>query len=72
MRQLHSPVRWADTVREDDRRRCHSNCRVRSRKSADWAQHRRIERRKEIGMFALEDSPAIDAALASCQESSDA
>jgi [acyl-carrier-protein] S-malonyltransferase len=34
--------------------------------------NRRIERRKEIGMLALEDSAAIDEAIASCRENSDA
>ncbi len=71
VRQLFSPVRWADTVRE---------------MIAGGVTHivecgpgkvltglnRRIERRKEIGMFALEDSAAIDEAVASCRESSNA
>ena len=71
VRQLFSPVRWADTVRE---------------MIASGVTHvvecgpgkvltglnRRIERRKEIVMFALEDSAAIDEAIASCREGSDA
>lgn len=71
VRQLFSPVRWADTVRE---------------MIAGGVTHivecgpgkvltglnRRIERRKEIGMFALEDIAAIDEVVASCRESSNA
>jgi [acyl-carrier-protein] S-malonyltransferase len=71
VRQLFSPVRWAETVRE---------------MVAGGVTHivecgpgkvltglnRRIERRKEIGMLALEDSAAIDEAIASCRENSDA
>ena len=66
VKQLFSPVRWADTVRQ---------------MVADGVTHfaecgpgkvltglnRRIERRKEIAMFALEESAAIDEAIATCR-----
>lgn len=71
VRQLFSPVRWADTVRQ---------------MVADGVTHfaecgpgkvltglnRRIERRKEIAMFALEEGAAIDEAIASCRGTTNA
>jgi len=71
VQQLFSPVRWADTVRQ---------------MIAGGVTHivecgpgkvltglnRRIERRKEIAMSALEESPAIDEAIATCRGASNA
>ena len=71
VRQLYSPVRWAETVREMIAGGVSQIVECGPGKVLTGL-NRRIERRKEIGMFALEDSPAIDAALASCRESSDA
>lgn len=65
VQQLYSPVRWADTVRQ---------------MVAGGVTHivecgpgkvltglnRRVERSKEVEMFALEDSDAIDQAIAAC------
>ncbi|HEU4532278.1 MAG TPA: ACP S-malonyltransferase [Steroidobacteraceae bacterium] len=65
VQQLFSPVRWAETVR---------------RMIANGATHivecgpgkvlsglnRRVERRKEIAVFAIDDSESIDAAVAAC------
>jgi [acyl-carrier-protein] S-malonyltransferase len=65
VQQLFSPVRWAETVR---------------RMVASGATHivecgpggvltglnRRVERRKEISVFAVDDGPTIDAAIAAC------
>jgi [acyl-carrier-protein] S-malonyltransferase len=67
VRQLYSPVRWTETVRQ---------------MIADGATHlvecgpgkvlaglnRRIERRKEIVILALEDTAAIDEALTACEQ----
>ncbi len=65
VQQLFSPVRWAETVR---------------RMVSSGATHivecgpgkvltglnRRVERRKEISVFAVDDGPTIDAAIAAC------
>jgi [acyl-carrier-protein] S-malonyltransferase len=71
VQQLYSPVRWAETVR---------------RMVSTGVTHivecgpgkvltglnRRVERRKEISVFALEDSESIDAAIAACWGTQDA
>lgn len=71
VQQLYSPVRWAETVR---------------RMVAGGVTHivecgpgkiltglnRRVERRKEIAVFALEDSTAIDEAITNCWGTTDA
>jgi [acyl-carrier-protein] S-malonyltransferase len=71
VQQLVSPVRWAETVR---------------RMVASGVTHivecgpgkvltalnRRVERRKEIGVYAVEDSTSIDAAIAACWGTTDA
>lgn len=71
VRQLYSPVRWADTVR---------------RMVASGVTHivecgpgkvltglnRRVERRKEISVYALEDGASIDEAIAACWRTTDA
>jgi [acyl-carrier-protein] S-malonyltransferase len=71
VQQLYSPVRWAETVR---------------RMVSTGVTHivecgpgkvltglnRRVERRKEISVFALEDSESIDAAIVACWGTQDA
>ncbi|HJS22210.1 MAG TPA: ACP S-malonyltransferase [Steroidobacteraceae bacterium] len=71
VQQLFSPVRWAETVR---------------RIVASGVTHivecgpgkvltglnRRVERRKEISVYALEDSATIDEAIAACWGTTDA
>jgi len=71
VQQLFNPVRWAETVR---------------RMVASGVTHivecgpgkvltglnRRVERRKEIAVYAVEDSPSIDEAIAACWGTTDA
>lgn len=71
VQQLFSPVRWAETVR---------------RMVANGATHivecgpgkiltglnRRVERRKEISVFAVDDGPSIDLAISACWGTQDA
>jgi [acyl-carrier-protein] S-malonyltransferase len=71
VQQLFSPVRWAETVR---------------RMVASGVTHivecgpggvltglnRRVERRKEISVYAMEDSATIDEAIAACWGTTDA
>ncbi len=71
VRQLFSPVRWADTVREMITGGVTHVVECGPGKVLTGL-NRRIERRKEIVMLALEDSAAIDEAIASCREGSDA
>jgi [acyl-carrier-protein] S-malonyltransferase len=71
VRQLFSPVRWADTVRAMISGGVTQIVECGPGKVLTGL-NRRIERRKEIGMFALEDSAVIDEAIASCRENSDA
>jgi len=69
--QLFSPVRWAETVR----RMINSGvthiveCGPGGVLSG---LNRRVERRKEISVFSIEDSEAIDAAIAACWGTQDA
>jgi [acyl-carrier-protein] S-malonyltransferase len=71
VRQLFSPVRWADTVREMIAGGATRIIECGPGKVLTGL-NRRIERRKEIAMFALEDSAAIDEAIAGCRENSNA
>jgi len=71
VQQLFSPVRWAETVR----RMIHSGvthiveC---GPGGVLTGLNRRVERRKDIAVFALEDSGRIDEAIAACWGTQDA
>ncbi|HZF26984.1 MAG TPA: ACP S-malonyltransferase [Steroidobacteraceae bacterium] len=65
VRQLFSPVRWADTVRQMVQGGVTHIVECGPGKILTGL-NRRIERNKEIAMSALEDGAAIDAAIATC------
>ena len=71
VQQLFSPVRWADTVRQmlADGVTRFAEC---GPGKVLTGLNRRIERRKEIAMFALDEGVAIDEAIASCRGTSNA
>lgn len=65
--QLYKPVRWADTVRAMLASGVTTFVECGPGKVLT-SLNRRIERKPELKMFALEDPASIDAALAACQE----
>ncbi len=65
--QLYKPVRWADTVRAMLASGVTTFVECGPGKVLT-SLNRRIERRPELKMLALEDPASIDAALAACQE----
>jgi [acyl-carrier-protein] S-malonyltransferase len=69
--QLYKPVRWADTVRAMVSSGVTTFVECGPGKVLT-SLNRRIERRPDLKMLALEDPASIAAALAACKESSDA
>lgn len=71
VQQLFSPVRWAETVRRmiDSGATHIVEC---GPGKVLTGLNRRVERRKEISVFALEDSQSIDAAVTACWGTQDA
>ena len=69
--QLHKPVRWADTVRAMLASGVTTIVECGPGKVLT-ALNRRIERRPDLKMLALDDPASIEAALAACKESPDA
>jgi [acyl-carrier-protein] S-malonyltransferase len=65
--QLYKPVRWADTVRAMIASGCTTFVECGPGKVLT-SLNRRIERKPELRMLALEDGASIDAALAACRE----
>jgi [acyl-carrier-protein] S-malonyltransferase len=65
--QLFRPVRWADTVRAMIAAGATTLIECGPGKVLT-SLNRRIERRADLGMFALEDPAALDAALTTCRE----
>ena len=65
--QLYKPVRWAETVRAMIDRGCTTFVECGPGKVLT-SLNRRIERKPELRMLALEDSASIAAALAACRE----
>ncbi len=65
--QMYKPVRWAETVRAMIGRGCTTFIECGPGKVLT-SLNRRIERRPEFRMLALEDSASIAAALAACGE----
>ncbi len=63
--QLYKPVRWAETVRAMVATGCTTFVECGPGKVLT-SLNRRIERRPELKMFALEDTASITAALAAC------
>ena len=65
MQQLFSPVRWAETVRHmiDNGATHIVEC---GPGKVLTGLNRRVERRKEIAVFAIDDTESIDAAVAAC------
>jgi [acyl-carrier-protein] S-malonyltransferase len=66
--QLYKPVRWAETVRAMIGRGCTTFVECGPGKVLT-SLNRRIERKPELKMLALEDTGSIAAALAACGES---
>jgi [acyl-carrier-protein] S-malonyltransferase len=66
--QLYRPVRWADTVRAMIASGCTTFVECGPGKVLT-SLNRRIERRPELKMLALEDTASVSAALAACGES---
>jgi [acyl-carrier-protein] S-malonyltransferase len=69
--QLYKPVRWADTVRAMLASGVTTFVECGPGKVLT-SLNRRIERRPDLKMLALEDPASIAAALAACKESPDA
>ena len=65
--QLYKPVRWAETVRAMIDRGCTTFLECGPGKVLT-SLNRRIERKPEVKMLALEDSASLAAALAACRE----
>jgi len=65
--QLFKPVRWADTVRAMLAAGVTTIVECGPGKVLT-SLNRRIERRSELAMLALEDPPSVTAALATCRE----
>ncbi len=65
--QLFRPVRWADTVRAMIAAGATTLIECGPGKVLT-SLNRRIERRADLGVFALEDPAALDAALTTCRE----
>jgi [acyl-carrier-protein] S-malonyltransferase len=65
--QLYKPVRWAETVRAMIAGGCTTFVECGPGKVLT-SLNRRIERKPEVRMFALEDGASIAAALAACRE----
>ena len=65
--QLYKPVRWAETVRTMITQGCTTFVECGPGKVLT-SLNRRIERKPELRMVALEDGASIAAALAACQE----
>jgi [acyl-carrier-protein] S-malonyltransferase len=66
--QLYKPVRWADTVRAMIASGCTTFVECGPGKVLT-SLNRRVERRPELKMLALEDTASVSAALAACGES---
>jgi [acyl-carrier-protein] S-malonyltransferase len=66
--QLYKPVRWADTVRAMIASGCTTFVECGPGKVLT-SLNRRIERKPELRMLALEDTASVSATLAACEES---